>query len=639
MAVYKDAATGFILGADGFNPFSDTSVSQDLFFKEFNSMILSASGWRKVFVSSGNEEDAGMHIGSENAALAVYIAQSYVKYFLEKTGKKHPCVAVGIDSRPTGQEIAQILIQVLLTYGIQVRYLFITAAPEIMAYARNCDGFVYISASHNPVGHNGIKFGFNDGGVIPGSEAAKLSALFKTLCSGTSSAQEAQEIYVNSMKADIKTVFEASEKYKKEALSYYTSFTRAVISSSSDAAVQEGFSKRLSSSAKSQKITILADMNGSARTVSIDEEFLTDLSFGFVSFNDAPRSIAHAIIPEPENLVYCARKMEELHEQGDDSVLLGYMPDCDGDRGNIVYWNDKEKKAEVLKAQEVFALSVLSELSYTAYSRNAFSREEMKKLKTAVSVNDPTSMRIEDIAHAFSAEVHRAEVGEANVVNLARSLRDKGYSVPILGEGSNGGNITHPAAVRDPINTVFALLKLLTIKDDPAAGKKGLYHLWLDAEGKGDSYSENFTLTDILCSLPAWTTTGVSEQRAMLHIASKDHAQLKKAYQKVFSEQWKVKKEELNTKFGIASWRAISNNGIHQTNNLDDFSLSGSGGLKIVFSDSYGTDIAYIWMRGSGTEPVFRVICDVRGNTEGAISMEKELLEWHRSMIRAADVA
>ena len=40
-------------------------------------------------------------------------------------------------------------------------------------------------------------------------------------------------------------------------------------------------------------------------------------------------------------------------------------------------------------AQEVFALSVLSELSFTAYNNNAQTPEELMKLKTAVSVNDP----------------------------------------------------------------------------------------------------------------------------------------------------------------------------------------------------------------------------------------------------------
>ena len=44
---------------------------------------------------------------------------------------------------------------------IQVKHLFISAAPELMAYSavnESVDGFIYITASHNPVGHNGLKF-------------------------------------------------------------------------------------------------------------------------------------------------------------------------------------------------------------------------------------------------------------------------------------------------------------------------------------------------------------------------------------------------------------------------------------------------------------------------------------------------
>jgi phosphoglucomutase len=52
-------------------------------------------------------------------------------------------------------------------------------------------------------------------------------------------------------------------------------------------------------------------------------------------------------------------------------------------------------------------------------------------------------------------------------------LREKGYIVRILGEGSAGGNITHPSAVRDPLNTVMALVKLLSVRTK--AEKKGLF--------------------------------------------------------------------------------------------------------------------------------------------------------------------
>jgi len=41
-----------------------------------------------------------------------------------------------------------------------------------------------------------------------------------------------------------------------------------------------------------------------------------------------------------------------------------------------------------------------------------------------------------------------------------------------------------------------------------------------------------------------------------------------------------------------------------------------------------------MWMRGSGTEPVFRVMCDVKGNNP---EMEKELLEWETQLIQKCD--
>jgi phosphomannomutase len=45
---------------------------------------------------------------------------------------------------------------------------------------------------------------------------------------------------------------------------------------------------------------------------------------------------------------------------------------------------------------------------------------------------------------------------------------------------------------------------------------------------------------------------------------------------------------------------------------------------------------ASLWMRGSGTEPVFRVMADVEGlNT----ALHDRLLGWHRAMLNEADSA
>ena len=39
-------------------------------------------------------------------------------------------------------------------------------------------------------------------------------------------------------------------------------------------------------------------------------------------------------------------------------------------------------------------------------------------------------------------------------------------------------------------------------------------------------------------------------------------------------------------------------------------------------------------MRGSGTEPVFRILCDVRGSNK---TMEADLLAWETELLAAAD--
>ncbi|MDY4675295.1 MAG: phosphoglucomutase [Treponema sp.] len=631
--VMYDAQTGFQLGDPQVTPLSEQSQLPTMaeFQKEFSAMILSASGWRKVFALSGNEEDATTEIGAANGVLSALIAQVFADYIIQRCGPGCK-IALGLDARPTGTQIGDIIARVLAGRGIQVEYLFITAAPEIMAYSRQLDGFVYVSASHNPVGHNGIKFGLNDGGVLPGEETAKLTAAFTQLCSNSESISLASQLVAACSEEAIQKIFAETASCKARAVASYRDFTRLVVSGTEDQQQQKAFFDLISQTTKKKPLSVSCDMNGSARTLSIDKDFLPECGIGFDAINNKPRNIVHAIIPEPENLVHCARFMEE-QKPTNPAITLGYMPDCDGDRGNIVYWDDASGKSQVLKAQEVFALSVLAELAYLDY-RNESTAENAKP---GVSVNDPTSMRIEEIAAAFDATVFRAEVGEANVVNLAREARQKGYTVPILGEGSNGGNITHPAAVRDPINTIFALVKLLAIQDTTLADgsiKQGLFHRWCSKSGQEAAYKADFTLADIIATLPVYTTTGVSESRALLKIKTTDHGMLKARFQKEFEASWQQKKEALAKEYGIASYEAICNNGTKETRNLSDYSLSGKGGLKILFKDAAGKNTGFIWMRGSGTEPVFRILCDVRGSNK---QMEEALLAWETELLEKAD--
>lgn len=590
-------------------------------------MILSASGWRKVFAVSGEETDTTTEIGMENTCISVLSALVFSDYVKKRTGKRTPTIVLGIDTRPTGPEIANAMIRLLLKEKVVVRYVGVTAAPEIMAYSKLFDGFIYISASHNPIGHNGIKFGLNDGGVLNGKENALLVEEFKAKCSDEFALQNVSRLISVRSQSDLEWVYSESISTKKEALEIYKTFSKNVISSLTNVSLQDKFFDNLKAQIKANPIGIVCDFNGSARTMSIDKEFFAENNLNFYPFNDIPGKIVHEIIPEPENLVYCAKKMEELQKAGTKDAILGYMPDCDGDRGNIVYWDSKTNSAQILKAQEVFSLSVLAELAFSYWLNKNDS-----SYKPAVAVNCPTSMRIDEIAKAFNAKVFRGEVGEANVVNTARLARKEGYTVRILGEGSNGGTITFPSSVRDPINTIFAFIKLLTIKD--TAEGKGLFHIWCQLSGQEDKYRDDFTLSDVLETLPVYTTTGVSESRAILKISTMDHAKLKGNFQKVFENSFKNGADGLLKKYGISSYKCILTNATTEKVDAKDFSESGKGGLKIQLFENSDKPSAFIWMRGSGTEPVFRIMCDVKGNNP---DKEKDLLAWETKMLLEAD--
>ena len=635
-----------------------------------STMILSASGWRKVFAAHAEGDEVASwaasptpddsfspRISSADAVIAALAAKAFGDFILSqgRAASTHesaphavsghaasghhaesgrPAVLLGIDSRPTGPAIADIFARVLIGMGIEPRYCFIIAAPEIMAFAgtagrlpagdqRRIEGFAYISASHNPPGHNGVKFGLATGGVINAAQIAPLVAAFKASVAGEDPAGEALRLVSAADENAVALCFEACASWKRQAISAYTLFTHEVITGESTLEDQAAFLDQLAETCARRPLGIVAELNGSARALSIDRDFFEGLSIKAKFFNDQPRLFGHRIVPEGASLNLCMRLLGEIHER-DPSFQLGYVPDCDGDRGNLVFFDKAQGKARILEAQEVFSLSCLAELAGLARAGRTD--------KLAVVVNDATSMRIERIAGRFGAAVFRAETGEANVVNLAESLRGAGWTVRILGEGSNGGTITHPSRVRDPLSTLGAMIRLLRLPDWP--GSPSLFRLWLRACGDEASFSPDYDLADVIATLPAWATTSVFEDRAALRVATADKVVLKTRYRDIFLSEWETRRKELGAKYGIAGWKAFATLGIAECEVDEDFAASGSGGLRIQFLDQAGEPKAFIWMRGSGTEPVFRIMADIDG---GSPNDEEYFLSWHAAMVRAAD--
>jgi phosphoglucomutase len=599
-------------------------------------MVLSASGWRGVFAADGNEESVSPEISDGFRTVAAVAAWVFADY-LGSQGT--PCVFVGTDTRPTGPAIAAVMIRALLAKGCGVRFMGVTAAPEIMATAKcagNTDargsadgsqtafGFIYISASHNPVGHNGIKFGLTSGGVLSGETTTKLVKALHALLDREDARTRIETLLGEVDEAVVRAVYARADEEKKRSLAVYHSFAQEIWT---------GGNERVASEARNGIVAaplgIVADLNGSARTVSIDRAFFEGLGIPFKVLNGEQGKIAHRIVPEGESLLPCCRLLEEAHRENS-AFVLGYVCDCDGDRGNLVIWDEKTEAARPLAAQEVFALSVVAELAHLAWVNNG-----VVPPKTCVVVNDATSMRIDNIAQAFQAQTFHAETGEANVVGLARRMRKTGWTIRILGEGAAGGNITHPSAVRDPLATVMAIVKLLTIRD---GAQGGLYKLWCDASRQ--AYHADFTVSDIIASLPPFVTTSSYEKEAILQIKTEDHALLKDRYQRIFEREWVARRDELAAKYGIVAYEAWAFKGTEVIRSCKNFSNAGRGGLRIIFfcerrgGGNKNRAYAFIWMRGSGTEKVFRIMADVRGSD---VSVEREFLAWQTRMVLEAD--
>lgn len=624
------------------NPFSKAYLrSQRKMNFELERLILSASGWRKVFARS--DEDRSPEISDTDREIVAAAAKVFGDLLHERqtaerapeatSAATRPTVALATDTRPTGASISSAIARVLLSAGVEVRYLGVAAAPEIMAYVRQArlSGFVFVSASHNPIGHNGLKFGLSGGSVIGAADAHALIKAFKLLIADPTQCKRVIGAAAAVADDRVAALEHESGRFKEEALAAYLAFTLEVGTMSADPAGQEEVVAPLREALRSRRTGILADFNGSARSLSIDAEMMERLGVRFRSINDRPGEVVHTIVPEGEALEPCRRELEALYAQ-DHGFLLGYVPDNDGDRGNIVYVDPHTGRAETLKAQEVFALSCVAELAYLVYSgRLSYWQNGRAQQRHAVVVNGPTSLRVEAIAKAFDVRVFRCEVGEANVVNLARDSIDSGFRVRIMGEGSNGGNITYPARVRDPLNTLFAFLKLLVIGSKP--NRPGLYEIW--CRRSGHPYDPRAGLREMLDSLPRFVTTDVNDPRAMVDIETKDHLRLKEAYEELFLREWEEHREMLAARLGVHTWEEINYERTVEIHGFGRSYRSGKqrGGLKILFKDDSGRPVAFMWMRGSGTEPVFRIMADVMGTDE---ELEQSLLAWHASMVRRA---
>ncbi|MET0787394.1 MAG: phosphoglucosamine mutase [Paenisporosarcina sp.] len=100
-------------------------------------------------------------------------------YVLTKGASNRPKVLIGRDTRISGHMLEGALVAGLLSVGAEVMRLGVISTPGVSYLTRvmSAEAGVMISASHNPVADNGIKFFGSDGFKLSDDQEAEIEAL------------------------------------------------------------------------------------------------------------------------------------------------------------------------------------------------------------------------------------------------------------------------------------------------------------------------------------------------------------------------------------------------------------------------------------------------------------------------------
>ncbi len=117
--------------------------------------------------------------------LAMQLGQAGA-YVLTKENKHRPTIMVGCDTRISGDMLANALMAGICSVGANAVYVGVIPTPAVAYLTRKykVDAGVVISASHNPVEFNGIKFFDGEGYKLPDALEDEIEAIIRNEMSG-----------------------------------------------------------------------------------------------------------------------------------------------------------------------------------------------------------------------------------------------------------------------------------------------------------------------------------------------------------------------------------------------------------------------------------------------------------------------
>ena len=114
--------------------------------------------------------------------LAMQLGEAGALVLAENEDGHRPVILVGCDTRLSGDMLANALMAGACAVGANVVYLGVLPTPAVAFLARthHADAGVVISASHNPMEFNGIKFFDGQGYKLPDAKEDEIQALVES---------------------------------------------------------------------------------------------------------------------------------------------------------------------------------------------------------------------------------------------------------------------------------------------------------------------------------------------------------------------------------------------------------------------------------------------------------------------------
>ncbi len=322
--------------------------------------------------------------------------------FGEYVGKGR--VIVGRDSRPTGKMFEYAVIAGLQSVGCKPMLVGIVPTPtvQILVDEFNATGGIVITASHNPIEWNALKFIGKSGVFLNFTEAEELLNLYN----------QPDRNYV--IEEDYRRIQVLDDSFMLQKKRIFAIIDKNII--------------------KKRKLKVAVDCcNGAGALYS--KAFLEELGCEVVSIFDETDGVFRRN-PEPisENLTELSKVVVE------NKCDIGFAQDPDADRIVVINADGKaigEQYSVILASEHI--------LSQTPGD---------------VVVNIQTSKAIEDVAKKYDSKVTFTPVGEINVTSKMLEI-----GAVIGGEGGSGGVIfpkVHPC--RDSFTGMALIIEMLAMR-------------------------------------------------------------------------------------------------------------------------------------------------------------------------------